>query len=96
METLFLIYDEMLEPHITGIIERDMVVARYTRIDEVVGARMAEQEQDTGYISDRRNRIIIVIAEPPTIARLVSDLRALRAREGHGLRGFVVPASQVI
>ena len=57
-----------LKEEITGIIERDMLVACYTR----------------------------VIAESPTIARLVSDLRALRAREGHGLPGFVVPASQVI
>jgi hypothetical protein len=96
METLFLIYDEAFQPEVSAIIERDMVVARYSRIDNVIGARMAEQEAQSGYLTDRRNRIVIAIAEPPTIARIVAALRDLRARKGHGLRAFVVPASAVI
>jgi hypothetical protein len=96
METLFVIYDEAFQPEISAIIERDMVVARYTRVDDVIGARMAAQEAESGYLADRRNRIIILVAEPATVARIVGDLRALRARKGHGLRAFVVPATNVI
>ena len=96
MQTLFLIYDEVFELEISGIIERDMVVSRYTRIDDVIGARMVEQQEETGYAVDRRNRLIMLIAEPATMARIVDDLRDLRNRKGHGLRAFVVDASTVI
>jgi len=96
VETLFLIYDESLETEISAIVQRDMVVSRYTRIDGVVGARMAEQEDETGYIGERRNRLILLMADPSTIAHVVDDLKALRARKGHGLRAFVVKASTVI
>jgi hypothetical protein len=95
METLFLIYDETFEPEISGIIERGMIVSRYTRIDNVVGARMAQAEA-IGYVADRRNRLIIIVAEPATIAKLVEALRDLRTRKGHGLRAFVVKAETVI
>ncbi len=95
METLFLIYDEAFEAEISGIIERGMIVSRYTRVDNVIGARMAEQEA-TGFLTDRRNRLIIMIAEPATIAKIVDGLRDLRARKGHGLRAFVVKAETVI
>ena len=95
METLFLIYDESFESEISGIIERGMIISRYTRVDNVVGARMVEREA-TGFLADRRNRLILVIAEPPTMARLVADLRELRTRKGHGLRAFVVKAETVI
>jgi hypothetical protein len=57
---------------------------------------MVEQEARSGYLTDRRNYMIIVVAEPPTIARLVRDLRDLQARKGHGLRAFVVPTTVVI
>lgn len=96
METLFVIYDVQFEAEIAAIIERDMVISRYSRLDNVVGARMAAQEARSGYLSDRRNRMIIAVAEPETVARIVEGLRALRARMGHGLRAFVVPVNQVI
>jgi len=96
METLFLIYDEAFQEEITAIFEREMVVARYSRVDGVIGARMVEQEARSGYLTDRRNRMIMVVAEPLMIARLVRDLRDLQVRQGHGLRAFVVPTTQVI
>jgi len=71
-------------------------VARYARVDGVIGARMVEQEARSGYLTDRRNRMIMVVAEPLMIARLVRDLRDLQVRQGHGLRAFVVPTTQVI
>ena len=96
MEVLFVIYEESFEDEISALAERAMVVPRYSRIDNVIGARMAEQEQETGYLTDRRNQMILVIAEPATIARLADDLRAMRQRKGHGLRAFVMPAAAVI
>jgi len=96
MEVLFVIYEDSFEAEVSALIGRAMVVARYSRIDNVIGARMAEQEQETGYLTDRRNQMILVIAEPATIARLVEDLRAMRQRKGHGLRAFVMPAATVI
>lgn len=96
MEVLFVIYDESFEDEISALVESVMVVARYSRIDNVIGARMAEQEQETGYLTDRRNQMILIIAEPAAIARLVDNFRALRQRKGHGLRAFVVPAAAVI
>jgi hypothetical protein len=96
MKTLFLIHDEGFEPEVTSLIERDMVVTRYSRIDDVVGARVAELEAETGYTMKRRNRLIIVIAEDELISRLAGELAALRRRKGHGLRGFVVPVEVVI
>lgn len=96
METLFIIYDEHFEAHIRAIIESDMVVPRYTRIDNVIGARMVQLQEETGYLADRRNRMIMVIAEEQVVGKIVNNLRELREREGHGLRAFVVPVSQVV
>ena len=96
METLFLIYHESFEHDVSAIVERHMVVSRYTRIDDVIGARMVEREEDTGQRSQRQNRIILIVAEPTTIAGMLDELKALREREGHGIRAFVVPVSRVI
>jgi hypothetical protein len=96
MEVLFVIYDESFEDEISALVEQVMVVARYSRIDNVIGARMAEHEQETGYLTDRRNQMILIIAEPAAIARLLDDFRALRRQKGRGLRAFVVPAAAVI
>jgi len=96
MTTLFLIYDEDFEPEVSSLLQRTMVITRYSRIDGVVGARMAEVEAETGYTMKRRNRLMIVVAEDRLIARLARELQALRRRKKHGLRGFVVPAKIVI
>jgi hypothetical protein len=96
MEALFIIYDELFEPHIRTIIERGMVVARYTRIDNVIGARMVHLQEASKYLADRRNRMIVAVADAATITQIVADLRALREREGHGLRAFSMPVSQVV
>ncbi len=96
METLFLIYHESFEADVSAIVGRHMVVSRYTRIDDVIGARMVEREEDTAQRSERQNRIILIVAEPSTIAGMLDELKALREREGHGLRAFVVPVSRVI
>ena len=97
MRTLFLIYDQTIEHDVRAIIERKMAgIPRYTRVDSVIGARMVQQEAATGYKTDRRNRMILAVAEPAVIARIAEELRALRAQKGHGLRAFVVPLLEVI
>jgi hypothetical protein len=94
MKTLFIIYHEDLETRVRQVLRRSMVIARYTRIDDVVGARMVEQEQETGYMTDRRNHLIIVVADDELIQELVGELQKLRDDQGHGLRGFVVNATE--
>jgi len=96
VKTLFLIYHDTLEPEISALVQRDMVIPRYTRIDDVVGARIAERERETGYTTERRSRLMVLVAEDSVIDKLVRNLRALRRRHGHGLRGFVVPTENVI
>ncbi|NIM04255.1 MAG: hypothetical protein GTO55_00565, partial [Armatimonadetes bacterium] len=70
MKTLFIIYHEDLEAQVRRVLHQGMIVARYTRMDGVVGARMVQMEADTGYMTDRRNRIIMVIAEEDVIKKL--------------------------
>ena len=96
METLFIIYDELFDEDVRAIIERGMVIPRYSRIDDVIGARTAEMQHQVSYLDDRRNRMIVAIAESAVIAQIVGDLRLLRDREGHGLRAFVVPVLAVV
>lgn len=96
METLFLIYHESLESDVRAVIERHMVISRYTRIDGVVGARMAERAEETGQPAERRNRVIILVADPDSVVRMLADLNVLREREGHGIRAFAIPTSRVI
>ena len=96
METLFIIYDELFDEEVRAIIERGMVIPRYSRIDNVIGARTVEMQHQSSYLDDRRNRMIVAIGEPAVIAQIVAELRALRDREGHGLRAFVVPVLEVV
>lgn len=95
MKVLFIIYHEDLEPQVRNVLHRGMVVPRYTRIDDVIGARMVEAEEETGIATERHNRMVTVIADENIIGELVSDLERVRRAEGHGLRGFVVDATQV-
>ena len=96
MKTLFVIYDEDLEDKVSAIMQRGMVLARYSRLDDVKGARMVEIERRTGYALDRRNRLLLAVADEEIIAGIVTELRRLREREGHGLRAFVVPVEDVV
>ncbi len=97
MQTVFVIYDRAMEHEVRAIFEREMAgIPRYSRIGGVIGARMVQQEAATGYKADRRNRMIVAVAEPAVIARITEDLRALRTQKGHGLRAFVVPLVEVV
>jgi len=95
LKTLFIIYHEDLEAEIRSVLHRRMVLPRYTRIDNVVGARMVEMEAESGYMTDRRNRVILIVAEDATITKLAGELRRMRDTAGHGLRGFVIDTSMV-
>jgi hypothetical protein len=95
MQLLTLVYDEALDAEVTRIFQEEMAVARYSKVAGVVGARMDVLEE-TGYATDRRNNLILVVTDDDTMARIVEKLTALRDRVGYGVRGVVTQAEVVI
>lgn len=96
MRALTLIYHEDIESDITSIIRQLMVVARYTRVRDVVGARADYlQEQDYPTASGK-NHMLYIVGRHEDIARLTAAFRTLRDAHGHGLRGYVTPVEEVI
>jgi hypothetical protein len=55
-----------------------------------------ESLADSDYVTNRRNNMILVVTDDNTMAHIVEDLHALRERLGHGLRGIVTHAEEVI
>ena len=98
MKVLTLIYDSTYEDQVTAILHRDMILPRYTRLENVQGARVLELERrtDADYEHLPKNHMIVAIAGDDVIARLVRDFQALRARLKHGLRGYVTDVVDVV
>ena len=95
MNALTLIYHEDLEPEITGIIQRKMIVARYTRVRDVIGAR-GDNMADMDIVTEGKNHMLIVVATNEIISELADALRTLREKKGHGLRGYITPVEGLI
>lgn len=95
MCALTLIYHADYEVAITSLLQEHMVVARYTKVRDVVGAR-AEALGVDDFDPDGGYHMIIVLAERVIIHTLAGVLRDLRASRGHGLRGYVSPVEDVI
>ncbi|OPZ84498.1 MAG: hypothetical protein BWY76_01816 [bacterium ADurb.Bin429] len=95
MRSLVLIYHEDFEDAINGIIQRGMGVARYTKIRNVVGARV-ETMQDIDYQPESRNHMLILVADCDTVHGIARELKALRESRGHGVRGYITPVEEVI
>jgi hypothetical protein len=95
VKALFIIYHKDLEAQVRQVVDRGMAVPRYTRIDEVIGARMVEMAEASGYATDRHNQLIILLGEEGVINNLVRELQVLRRQQGHGLRGFVLDTARV-
>jgi hypothetical protein len=96
MYSLVLIYHEDVESEITAIIKRQMLVARYTKVQDVVGAR-SDLLEDSDYDAPRgKNNMLIIVAECEVITALADSFRALREMKGHGLRGYITPVQSVI
>ena len=95
MQALTLIYHEDFEPQITGIIQRKMLVARYTRVRDVVGAR-ADIMQDMDITPEGKNHMLIIVATQQVIDEIAAAFRALREMKGHGLRGYITPVDGLI
>ena len=95
MRALTLIYHEDFEPDITGIIQQKMLVARYTRIRDVVGAR-TDIMQEADYVPDGQNHMLIIVATQDVVLELAQALRELRQTKGHGLRGYITPVEGLI
>ena len=97
MCTLTLIYHEDFESDIVGIIRRHMHIPRYTKISGVIGARQ-DIVSNTDYEAtptDNRH-MLVALAERDTAYAIIEDLRDLRQKKGHGLRGYITPAEEVI
>ncbi|HOJ21102.1 MAG TPA: hypothetical protein PLU39_10325 [Armatimonadota bacterium] len=95
MKLLTLVYDADLEDQITSVFQRSMAVTRYTKIEGVVGARM-DALAESDYATDRRNNMVLVVADEETMELIVRELRALRDQVGHGMRGVVTRAEALI
>ena len=95
MKLLILIHEEALDDQVTPVFRRHMAVTRYSKIEGVVGARM-DALAETDFETDRRNNMVLAIADDDTISGIVADIRALRDRVGQGLRGAVIDAQTVI
>jgi hypothetical protein len=98
MKVLTLIYDASYEDQITAVLHRGMVLPRYTRLENVQGARLIalEKQDNADYEVVPRNNMIFAIAADDIIADLVRHLQDLRARLKHGLRGYVTDVVDVI
>ncbi len=95
MCALTLIYHLEYEPAILGIIQREMAVARYTKIPDVIGAR-TDMLQHTDYAPDGHYQMLMIFAERAVILDLAEEFRKLRHAKCHGIRGFVTPVEEVI
>jgi excinuclease UvrABC helicase subunit UvrB len=95
MRALTLIYHEDLEPEITGIIQHTMLIARYTKIRDVIGAR-TDIMQEVDYSANGKNHMLIIVATQEVIQELAQALRVLRQVKGHGLRGYITPVEGLI
>jgi hypothetical protein len=98
MKVLTLIYDTTYENQITAILHRGMILPRYTRLENVEGARLIqlEKQTDANFELAPKNNMILAIGSDDVIAGLVRALQALRARLKHGLRGYVTDVVDVI
>lgn len=95
MRALTLIYHEDFEPEITGIIQEKMLVARYTKVRDVIGAR-ADSIQDADFSDHGRNHMLIIVATQEIVQELAEALVHLRRTNGHGLRGYITPVEGLI
>jgi hypothetical protein len=95
VKALFIIYHKDLEAQVRQVVDRGMAVPRYTRIDDVIGARMVEMAEASGYATDRHNQLIMLLAEEGVVNSLIRELQVLRRQQGHGLRGFVLDTTKV-
>ena len=97
MCTLTIIYHEDYEQDIVMILRQHMHIPRYTKISGVVGARqdiVAETDYEATPPDSRH--MLVALAERETVYGIIEDLRELRERKGHGLRGYISPAEEVV
>jgi hypothetical protein len=97
MCTLTLIYHEDFEADIVATLRRHMHIPRYTKVSGVIGARqdiVAETDYEATPTDNRH--MLVALAERETAYAIIEDLRELRQRKGHWLRGYITPAEEVI
>ena len=95
MCALTLVYHEEVEAAILAVLRQQLMVVRYTKVRDVVGAR--DEALERADVAPRGSRhMLVVLAERETVDRLLADFRALRQKLGHGLRGYVTPVEELI
>ena len=94
MYTLTLVYYQEYEMNIHSLIQQAMVVPRYTKIADVVGARIHSMGDDED--APPNYHMMIVCAESEVIHNLADKLRELRNKKGNGLRGYITPVEAII
>ena len=95
MRSLTLIYHEIFEDDIARIVQQQMGVARYTKIRDVVGARL-DTMTETDYAPTHHNHLLILVADCGTVQAIAAALKDLREKKGHGLRGYISPVEDII
>ena len=92
---LHLIYHDDFEADITSIIHDNMLVARYTKIRDVIGAR-TDMLHGTDFAPHGQNNLLIIVGGHDVIVGLADAFRGLRQNKGHGLRGYILPVDGLI
>ena len=95
MCALTLIYYQEFELIVHSLIQQHMGVPRYTKISDVVGARLYTMG-DSDETPSPTYHMLTLFAEREVIYKLADELRELRRRKGHGLRGYITPVEAII
>jgi len=94
MCSLTVIYHEDFEDEIIGILGREMAVTRYTKVQNVVGARRDTLSAEE--VSIGKNHMLIIVGIREDINSIAVALRMLREIKGHGIRGFITPVDDLV
>jgi|GEM_PF-1284102 len=94
MCSLTVIYHEDFEDEIIGILGREMAVTRYTKVENVVGARKDTVSAEE--VSIGKNHMLIIVGIREDINSIAAALRMLREIKGHGIRGFITPVDDLV
>ena len=79
-----------------GLLHREIVVADYARLDNVVLAREVARQGRRAYRMDDGNHLIIVVCADDIAARVLQGIAGLRERPGGGIRAYAMAVEQVM
>lgn len=95
MCTLTVVYHEDFDLEITAMVKRLMLVPRYTKVQNVVGAR-SDSNAESEYQVESIRHMLIILTERHTAQGIMEELRQLRKRLGSGFRAYISPVDDVV